>query len=434
MHNTRQLSLLTGIALVIANMVGSGVYTSLGYQLMHFETSFSILLLWAVGGLIALCGALVYAELATVFPQNGGEMNFLHKLYGPLPGFLAGWISALAGFAAPVAIVCLAIGNYAAVFFVGISPLLISMLVLLGITLLHASKITTSATFQRYATLLNIVIMLFIIVASYFFAKVPAPSILPTTKAIDEIQGSGQFAVNLYWVLYAYTGWNAAAYIAGEIKQPGKNLPIALVAGTLLVTGLYLLLNYAFMHAAPIAALKGEMNVGFIVAQYLFGKNGAFIMTICICITLIGTASSMTFAGPRVTAKLGDAISILRSISKQNKHGVPHIAVYTQSGIALFMIWLNQFQFIIDLIGFLLSICTSMAVAGIFIVRKKQLHFNNQYKTPLYPLVPLIFLGINSWIIYYGISLKPLVSLYGMGIVLLGVVSWYAFGNKPIKF
>ncbi|MDP1844242.1 MAG: amino acid permease [Sediminibacterium sp.] len=422
MRNKRHFSVFTAMALVIANMIGSGVYTSLGFQLMDFESSFSILMLWVVGGLIALSGALVYAELATALPNNGGEMNFLSKLYGPIYGFLAGWISTLAGFAAPVAIVCIAIGNYATGFLPNIEPILISTTVLVLLTILHAWKSTISARFQQYATLMNISIIGFIVIASFLLSTQPIPSIIPTNNALHEITGSGKFAVNLYWVLYAYTGWNAATYIAGEIKDPARNLPIALLGGTLLVTLLYLLLNYAFLLAAPANELKGQINVGFIAANHLFGAKGAMIMSICICITLISSASAMTFSGPRVTAVMGEEIHNLRILKKLNNHGIPYLAVYTQSALALLLIWLNQFQFIIDLIGFLLSASTSLAVAGVFIVRKRLPFNKHHYRTPFYPFVPIFFLAINAWIIYYGISLKPLVSLYGTLVILIGIV------------
>lgn len=412
------------MALVIANMIGSGVYTSLGFQLVSFQNSFTILMLWTVGGIIALCGALVYAELAVALPNNGGEMNFLSRLYGPLYGFLAGWISTLAGFAAPVALVCLAIGNYAQGFFPQTPPVIIATIILSILTVLHAGKSKVSSLFQQYATLLNILIVLFIVASSFLLTTQPYPVLTLNKTVVKDITGSGEFAVNLYWVLYAYTGWNAAAYIAGEIKKPEKNLPIALLVGTLLVTALYLMLNYAFMLAAPIHALKGNINVGFIAADYLFGKKGALIMSICICITLISSASSMTFSGPRVTATVGAELNALKKLAKTNKHGIPYYAVYTQSALALMLIWVNKLQFVIDLVGFLTSICTSMAVAGIFIVRKKMPNKIQGYKTPFYPIVPIIFLVINAWIIYFGISLRPLVTLYGLGIILLGIAIW----------
>lgn len=422
MTHKRHFSVLTAMALVIANMIGSGVYTSLGFQLIDFENSFSILMLWVVGGMIALSGALVYAELATALPNNGGEMNFLSKLYGPVYGFLAGWISTLAGFAAPVAIVCIAIGNYAHRFLPNTTPILISTIILLFLTVLHAWKSTISSRFQQYATWMNIFIIGFIVIASFLLTNQPFPNIIPTYHSLHEITGTGKFAVNLYWVLYAYTGWNAATYIAGEIKNPIRNLPIALVGGTIIVTILYLLLNYAFLLAAPINELKGKIDVGFIAANHLFGTNGAMIMSICICITLMSSASAMTFAGPRVTAVMGEQILYLHFLKKQNKFGIPYIAVYTQSALALLMIWLNQFQFIIDLIGFLLSASTSLAVAGVFVLRKKIPMNKLAYQTPLYPFVPLFFLAINAWIIYYGISLKPIVSLYGTMIILIGII------------
>jgi APA family basic amino acid/polyamine antiporter len=419
----RQLSLLTAISLVIANMVGSGVYTSLGFQLGSLQQLFSVLFLWVVGGVIAICGAFVYAALATEFPENGGEVNFLNKLYNPATGFLAGWISTLAGFAAPVAIVCTAIGKYG-VTFIPLPATTLSIMVLLVITLLHAGSIHVSTRFHQFSTLLNIAIMVFIIGSAWVHSPHQTIDISPNLTAWKEITISGRFPVNLYWVIYAYTGWNAATYIAGEIRNPEKNLPLALFVGTLLVTILYLLLNHAFLLSAPVSSLRDQVEIGFITANYLFGSNAGWIMSVCICITLVSTASAMTFAGPRVTAVMGNQSKAFTWLKRTNKHHIPTWAIYFQSAIVIILILLNKFQELVNLVGFLLSICTSLAVAGYFKLNKK--------KSLFIRLAAIIFLCINSWVIIYGLYLKPYISIGGLLIILIGYVLWRYTAIKSI--
>jgi basic amino acid/polyamine antiporter, APA family len=411
----RQLSLFTAICLVIANMVGSGVYTSIGFQLGALNHNFSILLLWIVGGIIAISGAFVYAALATRFPENGGEVNFLTKLYNPATGFLAGWISTLAGFAAPVAIVCTAIGKYG-VTFIPLPPTFIAIVVLLFITILHASTIYISTGFHQLSTILNMAIMLFIITAAWIHQPKQAISISSSTAAWKEILLSGNFPVSLYWVIYAYTGWNAATYIAGEIKNPQRNLPIALFVGTLLVTIFYLLLNHAFLLSAPAADLRNQVEIGFITANYLFGTKAGWIMSICICLTLISTASAMTFAGPRVTAVMGKKSFAFRWLTKTNRQHIPTKAIYFQSAIVFVLILLNKFQELVSIVGFLLSICTSLAVAGIFFLKEK--------KSFAICIAAIIFLAINIWITAYSLYLQPFTSLAGLLVLGIGWLIW----------
>ncbi len=426
----RQLGIPTAIALVIANMIGSGIYTSLGFQLSNMQSLFAVLMLWVVGGIIAVCGALVYGELGAAFPHNGGEYNFLKKLYNPFVGFLAGWVSAFVGFAAPTAAVSIALGNYLHSVFPVLPILGAGLGILALITAIHAWHVVVGSKFQQLATIANLCIICFLIFAGFFTKATHHIDVSPTTKAWKEVFTSPFFGVNLYWVSYAYTGWNAASYIAGEMKHPEKKLPIALIAGTGIVTVLYVLLNWAFLHAAPIDALKGQLEVGFVAAQFMFGKIGASIMAIIISVSLISTISAMTFAGPRVSACLQDEVPKLAFLGRTNKHGSPSYAIIAQSLVAAVLILINQFQFVIDLIGFTLTLSTSLTVFGIFKLRKSFPSTHIGYRTWGYPFTPILFLTINAWILYYGFTLKPLVSLYGLLLILVGAIVYFIWGKK----
>jgi basic amino acid/polyamine antiporter, APA family len=421
----RSIGLATAISLVVANMVGSGIYTSLGFQLQNMQSLFAVLMLWVVGGIVALCGSLVYGELGAAFPHNGGEYNFLSQLYSPLLGFLSGWISAIVGFAAPVAAVCIALGNYLHNVFPALPVLATAVFALICITAIHAYKTSFGARFQQVSTLLNVGVMLLLIISGLSVMHPQAISVAPSKAGWQEIVSNPSFVTNLYWVSYAYTGWNAASYIAGEIKQPGRNLPLALITGSVLVMLLYVCINYAFLYAAPVSALQGQLEVGFVATQYMLGSNGAQLFGIIISISLISTISAMTFAGPRVTAKLGHEVKALQLLGRINRHGVPSTAVVAQSLIALVLVLLNQFQLVIDVIGFTLSLSTSLTVAGVFILRRKHAQLQPAYRTWGYPVTPIVFLLINAWILYYGLMQKWQASLGGLLIIAAGAWVWW---------
>ncbi|MFZ4058258.1 MAG: APC family permease [Ferruginibacter sp.] len=425
----RRLGIPTAMALVIANMIGSGIYTSLGFQLANMQSLFAVLMLWVVGGIIAVCGALVYGELGAALPNNGGEYNFLKEIYSPFVGFLAGWVSSFVGFAAPVAAVSIALGNYLNIVFPALPPLATGLCILAIITALHAWHVVLGSKFQQVATLANIAIIVFLIVSGFTAHTSQPISVAPTKEGFKEIFNNPYFVVNLYWVSYAYTGWNAASYIAGEIRNPAKNLPIALIAGTGIVTILYVLLNWSFLNVAPASSMKNQLEVGFVAAQFMFGATGSKLMGIIISISLLSTISAMTFAGPRVSACLKEEVPALNWLGKLNKNGSPAIAIYVQSAIAALLVLLNQFQLVIDLIGFTLALSTSLTVFAVFKLRKKYPAVKGRYQTWGYPFTPIIFLLINAWILYYGFMLKPWVSLAGLSLIAAGAIV-YMLGKK----
>jgi APA family basic amino acid/polyamine antiporter len=348
----------------------------------------------------------------------------LKELFSPFVGFLAGWVSSFVGFAAPVAAVSIALGLYLHSVFPVLPAVITGLGVLMVITALHAWHVMLGSKFQQVATIANICIIVFLIVAGFNTNATHTIDVRPTTEGWKEIFSSPYFVVNLYWVSYAYTGWNAASYIAGEIKDPAKKLPIALIAGTGIVTLVYVLLNWSFLHAAPADAMKNQAEVGFVAASFMFGETGGRIMAIVISISLVST-----IAGPRVSACLKDEVPALSFLGKLNKNGAPTYAILTQSFIAAILVLVNQFQIVIDLIGFTLTLSTSLTVFGIFILRKKYPARKGAYTTWGYPFTPILFLAINLWILYYGFTLKPFISICGLGIIFIGgVVYW--LGHK----
>lgn len=403
-------------------MVGTGVFTSLGFQLLDIQSGFVILMLWLVGGVTALCGALSYAELGAMFPRSGGEYNFLNEIYHPLAGFVSGWVSATIGFAAPTALAAITFGKYFTSVFPQFSASYLACGLIIVLTLVHASSRKNSGQLQSVFTLLKIILIIGFCVLCFVMVETPQDiSFLP--KAGDkELLFSGAFAVSLIYVNYAFSGWNAATYLSNELDQPTKNLPLILGIGTGIVLVLYLALNFIFLYVAPIANLKGQLEVGYIAAQSVFGPSGAAIMGVSLSLLLISTVSAMIIAAPRVLQMIGEDFSVFKFLGKTNKNSIPANAIYTQAAVSLFFILTGTFESILIYSGFTMGLNTFLAVLGLFVLRVKKPELARPYKAWGYPITPLIFLSLTGWTLVYLLIDKPKESLLGLLTIAIGVV------------
>lgn len=421
-----KLGLITVTSFVVANMVGTGVFTSLGFQLMGIQSVFALLALWIVGGIIALCGSLVYGELGSAMPRSGGEYHYLSKIYHPALGFLAGWVSITVGFAAPVALAAMALGAYTNKVFIHAPAMVTAIGTLVLITGVHIWDIRQGGRFQNIFTAFKVILILVFIICGFLVTpNLQSISILPDSLSWKEIM-SPAFAVSLIYVSYAYSGWNASSYIAGEIKNPQKILPKSLLTGTVIVTVLYVLLNFTFLSTAPTGEMAGQVDVGYISARYIFGPTGGNIMGMLISILLVSSISSMVFVGPRVSQVMGEDYKLLKFLSFKNTKGIPIFAVLTQSAISLFLIITGSFDQVLTYTGFTLSLFTFMTVFGIFIHRIKFKTADRPFKTPLFPILPLIFLFLTGWTLYYLLTEKTYESLLGLATVFSGFVIYFA--------
>lgn len=415
-QNVYKIGLSTAIAVVVANMVGTGVFTSLGYQVIDLKHGFTILMLWAVGGMLALFGSFAYGELGASLPRNGGEYNFLSKIYHPLIGFLAGWVSIMIGFAAPIAAAALAMGDYA----IGVlgedaanpwTEKLIAIGVSLAISLIHLQNLKAVSRFQKFFTLFKIVLIVVLIVLGFVLADGGSQiSFAPTKQSVNDMF-SMAFAGSLVWVMLAYSGWNAAAYIVDDMKKPGRNLPRSLLIGTAAVAVLYVLLNMMFLYVAPINDLVLQKDVGNVAAQHIFGSTGAAIVSGLIAFALISAISSMIWAGPRVSSTIGEDLRVFSFLNKRNKNQVPHIAIFFQLGLIIPMIIFVPFGDLIEFTSVLLSIFSFLAVLGVFVLRVKQPNLERPYKAWGYPVTPLIYLILTGWMIVFFLKMKPSILL-----------------------
>lgn len=434
MHKAGSYTPMTAIAVVIANMVGTGVFTSIGFQIIDIKSSFVLLMLWLVGGIAALCGALTYAELASRLPRSGGEYNFLSQLYHPSAGFVSGWVSLTVGFAAPTALAAMTFAAYldsALVNTVEINRVLTALLLVTIVTVVHGRSHKASGGLQNWFTLIKIGLILGFVVLIGLSVDVPQTVNLLPVAGDGALLTSSAFAVSLIYVNYAYTGWNAATYITGEIDNPGRSVPIVLIAGTTVVMLLYLALNATFLYAVPMELLEGQLEIGVIVAQETFGETGALMMGGVLSLLLISTVSAMLMAGPRVLQVMGEDFRLFRRLSVHNKGGVPQTAVYTQGILTLIFILTSTFESILVFSGFILGLSSLATVLGVFVLRyKKGVDIKNKaddnsYRTWLYPLPPLIYSSIVLWTLSFIVINRPQEAGIALAIIVLGFIAWY---------
>ncbi len=422
--SSKKFSANTAIAIVVANMIGTGVFTSLGFQLMDIQSTFVLMMLWLVGGVTALCGALTYAELGSHLPRSGGEYNFLTEIYHPAAGFISGWISATVGFAAPTALAAMTFGAYLEASLGNVSATLMASLLVLALTAAHAFSHAASGGVQTVFTIIKVLLVLLFVLLVGITVETPQHVRLLPAAGDGVLLTSSAFAVSLIYVNYAFTGWNAATYIINEVDNPAKSIPFVLFTGTLVVLVLYLMLNYIFLYAAPMSDMEGKIEIGVIVARHAFGETGGMIMGLVLATLLISTVSAMIIAGPRVLQVIGEDFHLFRLLSVRNKDGIPMIAIFVQSAITLFFILTSTFESVLVFSGFVMGLNTFFAVAGVFILRARDSE-SPGYRTWGYPLTPLIFLGLMAWTLVYILLNRPEEGIAGLLIVALGALVYY---------
>src|ERR1700674_2793076 len=365
------VSVIVATAIVVADMVGVGVFTSLGFQVKDIPTGFSILLLWVVGGIVALCGVFSYSELGAMFPRSSGEYNFLSRAFHPAFGLLAGWVSATVGFAAPVALAAMAFGEYGKSVLPGVPALALAIGVVWLVSIVQLSGVKHSSTFQLISTILKVVLIVAFLVAGFVVGTPQPVSFAPEVSDFAHVT-SGPFAIGLVFVMYSFSGWNAATYIIGEMRMPQQNLPRALLTGTLLVRVLYVALNAVFPHPTPIDKLSGQLDLAGIAGSYIFGELSGRIVGVMICIGLVASISAMMWIGPRVMMTMGEDIPALGVFSRKSAQGAPAYAILFQLAVASLMLFTRSFEAVLDFIQFALLFCSFFTVLGVIKLRFTQ--------------------------------------------------------------
>lgn len=428
----KRIGWLTCTAIVIANMVGTGVFTSLGFQVPGLPSGFVLLSLWAIGAVFALCGALCYAELAGALPRSGGEYHFLSRIYGPRIGFMAGFVSATVGFAAPVALAAMAFARYFQVVVPGAPALGVSTAVVCFVTAAHLITLGSSEVFQNVFTAIKLALIATLIGAGFVAGPTQALSFLPAAGD-GALFLSAPFAISLMYVMYAYSGWNASTYLIGEVRRPARDVPWSLIAGTAFVGVLYVALNAVFLKTVPVARLSGQLNVGSLAAAAIFGAEGGRILSGFICAGLVSSISAMTWAGPRVAQTIGEDIPALGVLARRTRGGIPARAVLLQLGLVLALLWTSTFESVLLYTQFALVLCGLLTVAGVVVLRVREPDLPRPFRCWGYPVPPFLFAATAIFTLGHTVLDKPWHAAAGTGTLLLALAlhRWPAGGKIP---
>lgn len=419
----KKITWITATALVVSNMIGTGVFTSLGYQVASLTNTYTIILLWSIGGVLALFGAFCYSELGNYYKETGGDYIYLSRGFHPVFGYLSSWVSLIVGFSAPVSLAALAMSKYLQIFGLGLGKGFAIGVILL-IALSQSFNLKTSSDFHNLFTLLKVVFVLALIGLGLYIAPDAVNGLNFSSSWKKEVQ-MPEFASSLVFVAFAYTGWNSASYIVGEIKNPKKDLPKSLIVGTLFVTLVYVFINYVFLKHASILSLVNQEDVASIAARGFLGMNGAKWVSFFIALQLTATISGYLWIGSRVSFATSKE-NKLWSFMNKSKNDIPYLALWVHACIAIVIILTGEFEQIFIYASFLLQILSTLAVATVFTIPSVKRHI---FKGKYFWIFPTVFLVFGVYICYFTFVAHPKESIIGLSTIVLGLIA-YSFDTK----
>ena len=428
-----KLGLFSGMGMVIANMIGAGVFLSTGFMAQDMNAQ-QILLAWVVGMLIAMTGAKAYASIVRLVPQSGGEYRFLSTLIHPALGYLAGWASLLVGFSAPIAVSAMAAGAFAATLHAGVNITWVAVCVILLLTAAHSIGMRTSITAQNTLVAVKIVLVVGFIIVGLIYGNNTWPEWTPPHESKEF--PTGAFMRNLFFIAFAFSGWNAAVYAASEFKNPKRDVPRAMVLGCLVVGVLYFLINWIFVaNLTPQQATvvftyeTDRITLGHLIMQNLLGDTGAACMSIFAIIAFISSASAMTFLGPRVYAAMAND-GFLPAVLK-GKEGKPPVgAILLQGAIALFLVLAYQLQEVLSNVGAILTLFAALTVFSLFWICFKRREYPRP--APLTLAAAGLFLLISIVMLYFGFSRSLTLNLW-VGVCMLAALTGFFIAKRKRK-
>lgn len=441
----RQLGIVSATALVVSNMIGVGIFTTTGFLAGDLGSPGLVISIWVVGAIAALAGAFCYSELGINFPSSGGEYVYLTRAFGPTWGFVDGWVSFLAGFSAPIAAAALAFASYLGFFFPSVDPDHAAYFVgsgslglkfggaqvlacgLIGLfTLLNFIGVGRVAKIQNVLTGTKILVLASIVVLGFLVGQgnwehfsMPAARTSPATPIYL------QFGISLFFIYMSYSGWNAATYVAEELRHPARTLPLALTLGTLLVTALYVALNVVFIYGAPLEEMKGVVRVGSQAAYRLFGSQVAGVYSALMALSLVSTVNAMVTIGPRVYYAMAQNRAFFPMAARVSRRWhTPVVAILCQ-GICAMLLTMTSFVDLVQYIGFTLNFFAAMAVCSLFVFRRRPDWQKLRVVNFAWPLIPSVFLVIALWTTIIGFRLKPGISAAAVLTVATGALIYH---------
>ncbi len=421
--------------IVVGDMIGAGIFTTSGLLLAQLHDPKLLLILWGVGGIIALCGALSYSELGARFPVAGGEYAFLSELFTPLAGFLSGWVSFLVGFTAPVAASSLAFSEYLvrtlpdpdALEQIFLIKKVIAVGIIMVFTIIHYFGLKSGSKVQNLLTVLKVGLIVVLVAAGFVLGEGSFEHFNVQIKLAEGWAGYKTMGLALMWIMFAYSGWNASTYVGSEVLNPVKNIPRSLISGTLFVTLIYLALNTLYVFAVPASEMKGVISIGGLTANHLFNRTLDQFFSLFIAVILLSAISVLTIIGPRVYYAMAESGHFFGIAKKINRSNVPGISILLQSGLAIIFVVSGTFDQIITLLSFSLGIFPIMAVWGVFKLRSKG---ESELKTPWYPVPQLLFIFFSLAILVLAFLERPVESSIALGVILVGIPFYYLLKRK----
>ncbi|MFZ9027388.1 MAG: APC family permease [Crocinitomicaceae bacterium] len=440
-NHKEKYTLSVAVNVVIASMVGTGIFTALGFQVADgaIPDGFSILVIWALGGLLALCGATVYGEVASYIGKSGGEYTFLTELYHPIIGFLSGWISLFVGFSAAIASLALATGEYILPFLGVDNDILfhiasteitthkvIGFGVILIVALIQFGGVAVGSVVQNALTGLKLAMIVFFLCSPFLVENLEwsTNSLAPSENSFETIL-SLPFAGALVWVMFSYSGWNASSYIVGHLKDAKRTLPLSLLLGTFIVAILYIALNVLFMLVANFDELAGRVDIANIVAEKMYGAEVALMFSLIFSMALVAGINAMFISGPRVTEQMGQDYPKLQLFAKKNEQGAPYLSIIILFFISGTLVVFSSFKEIIEYVGITLSMFSMLTVAAVFIVRRRSDRSDNVVKAIGYPVTPILFIIMTLWMIVYFVVLDPMTMVYSLLSLVPGIIVYF---------
>lgn len=441
----QDIGLRSASALVVANIIGAGIFTTTGFQAADLGHPGYIFGLWILGGLMALCGALSFAELGAMFPQAGGEYVYIRETYGKPFGFMSAFVGLIAGFSAPIAAALKSLIRYLShfipVFAEDLAPAglihlndVAAIAICWLLVFIHMRGVRFGLGFNDVVTLFKVLGILIIIIAAFAIGNGKASNFTYVSGTLDGLgfhDKLSAFATSLIFVSYCYLGWNASAYMAAEMKMSRRDLPRSLLIGTSIVIVLYILLNAVYFYGANVETLAGEVEVGLISARVLFGDIGVSFVSLVLSGSILASASAMTVVGPRVYYAFGKDFPPLKILARCDRTtGAPRASLILQGIIVSIIILSGRVDQIIQFAGFTLTLFAGLAVSCVIILRIRRPDLERPFLTWGYPLTPIVFLSVSLWTMIWAIHGRPVESILGLLTVGAGGIFFYAFKNN----
>jgi len=445
----RQLGLFDSVMLISGDVIGVGIFVTTGFVAATFPSPGGVLLIWLLGGLLAMAGALSCAELSASLPYAGGDYIYIREAYGKVVGFLSGWSSFLVTFSGSIAAIAVALASFASSLFpvlgldrllfsaqVGGHPITVSagtvfsivaVLILSGI---HYVGVRQGVWVQNVLTVLKIGSLLGIIIFGALVGKGSVEHFVPFFD-VSKITGLSAFGAAFIPVIFAYAGWNAVIYLAGEVRDPEKNLPRALVWANSLVIVLYLAVNVIYIYGVPVTQMKGALRVSEVATTALFGTQTSAWITAIITVSVLGALNAVIMIGPRIYYAMAQDGVFFGALARVHpRFNTPSNAIILQALWSCVLILTGTFYTLFTYVSVIISLFSALTVGAVIVLRFKRPDLRRPYKTWGYPSMPIFFILVSLWIAWGSLVSKPWESLGGVFIVALGIPAYLMWKNR----